>query len=560
MKNSIFKGKSTRTKVFSVITIVGICLILCLNLVLTHFCEQKLFFVDLTPEEFYTLSDTMVEVCDEMFAPDENGNKKEIKITFCTDPDYLIGSDDMRATYFMALALQNKYDNVTVETVNAALDPTAVSAYKTTSRDTISNTDVIVSYGAKYRIVNAAGFWTTYSQNEGYFSYNGEYRMASILASITAIYQPVAYFVTNHGETYYDPANPDSQNSKDTGYLADLLTERGLKIKTIDLSDPSIKRIPDDCVLLIINNPTNDFTYDEDRLDEFNYVSETEMLDRYLVRDYGSIIINKAHDVDLPCLERFVSEWGIGFGDEQVYDPDKALFGGSSSDSDNSKFAGVYDSNDENFGYAYYGAYSTLSSAPQMVFNNTGYVYCTFDSGEAMIEPGNIQGSRDYAAFIGTSENAYNYVGSATVTSEKTLIAAGIRSNLDAYTGERVSSYVFCTNSGDFFSNELLGNPSYANYDIMASVISNISRTDKYATTDLGGLTTNSSTVGGKQCVSTTLSDTPKEVLSPDLHSIVRVNKGLGKGAIVAYTIIAMVPAVAALTLGIIVTIKRKFL
>lgn len=558
MNNSIFKGKSTRTKIFTVITIIGICLLLCLNLVLNYFCGQKLFYADLTPEGFYTLSDKMLEVCHELLDPDTDGNTKNIKITFCTDPDYLVSSDTMRATYFMALSLQNEFDNVTVKTVNAALDPTAIAAYKTTSRDSISATDVIVSYGAKYRIVNAAAFWTTYSESEGYFSYNGEYRMASIIASITAIYQPVAYFVTDHGETYYDPANPDSQNSKDTGYLADLLTERGLKIATLDLS--SVDRVPEDCVLLIINNPTEDFTYDPDRLDEFGYVTDTEKLDRYLVRDYGSIIINKAHDVELPCLERFVSEWGIGFGDEQVYDPDKALFTSAGSDSENSKFAGVYDSNEENFGYAYYGTYSTLSSAPQMVFNNTGYVYCTFDNTDAMIEAGNMQGSRDYAEFIGTSENAYNYVGSATVTGQKALAAASVRSNLDSYTAERVSSYLFCTNSADFFSNEILGNPSYANYDIMASVISNISRTDKYATTDLGGLTTNSSSVGGKQCVSTTLSASPKEVLSPNLQSVVKVNKGLGNGAVVAYTVIAMAPAVAALVLGIVVFIKRKFL
>ena len=558
MNNSIFKGKSTRTKIFTVITIIGICLLLCLNLVLNYFCGQKLFYADLTPEGFYTLSDKMLEVCHELLDPDTDGNTKNIKITFCTDPDYLVGSDTMRATYFMALSLQNEFDNVTVKTVNAALDPTAIAAYKTTSRDKISATDVIVSYGAKYRIVNASAFWTTYSESEGYFSYNGEYRMASIIASITAIYQPVAYFVTDHGETYYNPANPDSQNSKDTGYLADLLTERGLKIDTLDLS--SVDRIPEDCVLLIINNPTEDFTYDPDRLDEFGYVTDTEKLDRYLVRDYGSIIINKAHDVELPCLERFVSEWGIGFGDEQVYDPDKALFASSGSDSDNSKFAGVYDSNEENFGYAYYGTYSTLSSAPQMVFNNTGYVYCTFDNTDAMIEAGNMQGSKDYAEFIGTSVNAYNYVGNATVTGQKALAAASVRSNLDSYTAERVSSYLFCTNSADFFSNELLGNPSYANYDIMASVISNISRTDKYATTDLGGLTTNSSSVGGKQCVSTTLSESPKEVLSPNLQSVVKVNKGLGGGAVVAYTIMVMAPAVAALVLGIVVFIKRKFL
>ena len=126
MKKSIFKGKSTRTKIFSLITIIGIVLLLGLNLGLTYIGGQRLIMTDLTLEGIYTVSDKMMEVCHAMLDPDENGNAQQIKITFCTDPDYLIASDKMRATYFMALSLRNKFDNVEVETVNVALDPTAV--------------------------------------------------------------------------------------------------------------------------------------------------------------------------------------------------------------------------------------------------------------------------------------------------------------------------------------------------------------------------------------------------------------------------------------------------
>ena len=87
MKKSIFKGKSTRTKIFSVITIVGIVLLLGLNFGLTYLGGQTLFLADLTPEGIYTVSDKMLEVCHAMLDPDENGNAKTIKITFCTDPD-----------------------------------------------------------------------------------------------------------------------------------------------------------------------------------------------------------------------------------------------------------------------------------------------------------------------------------------------------------------------------------------------------------------------------------------------------------------------------------------
>ena len=558
MANTLFKGKSTRTKIYTAITAIGICLLLCLNLLLSYFCTSNLIVTDLTPEGFYTLSDKMLEVCHEILDPDEDGNVKQIEITFCTDPDYLIANDKYRATYFMALALQKKFDNVKVKAVNVALDPTAVSMYRTTSRDAISASDMIVSYGAKYRIANIGGFWMNDSESNKLFSYNGEYRMASILASLTAINQPVAYFATGHGETVYDPANPNSENSKAMGTLADLLTERGLKIATWDLTQDAL--IPDDCVLLIINNPTEDFVPDFDRLDEYAYISDTEKIDRYLVKDYGSVIVNKAHDVDLPYFETFLSEWGIGFGDEQIYDPDNSLFYSSDSDTDelNATFAGVYDPDDENFGYAYYGSYATLSSAPKMVFTNTGYVYCTYDNGEAMIEHGNKHGSRDYASFINTSENAYN--DKMETASKKTLVAASVRSNLDSVSSEWSYSYMFCTNSADFFSNDILGNPSYANYDVMASVISNISRTDKYATTDLGGLTLNSSSVGGKKCVSTELSTTATNILSADMNTIIGVKSGITNGAIIGFTITVMLVPVAIMVLGIVVFIKRKFL
>ena len=561
MKNSIFKGKSTRTKTFSVITIVGLVILLALNLGLSLLSSRKLIMTDLTSEGFYTISDKMMEVCHEILDPDENGNVKEIKITFCTDPDYLIASDSMRATYFMALSLQNKFDNVTVETVNVSLDPTAVSMYRTTSRDAISASDVIFSYGAKYTIVDALGFWT--SNN---FSYNGEYRVASILASLTAINNPVAYFVTDHGDSYYDPADPDSQRSRDLGSFADLLIERGLAIRTIAISE--VDAIPEDCALLIINNPTIDFTYDEDQLNSFAYVSDLEKLDRYLMRESAAIMLNKAYDVTLPNLENFCKEWGITFGNAQVSDPENALFTAVGGESDNTVFAGVYDPSEENFGYAYYGSYATLTSAPKMVFSNTGYIYCSIDMSESMMEMGNKFGSINYAAFIGTSDKAYNYVGDPTDTGArptdtgvKTLVAAGVRTNLDSYTSENTSSsYLFCSNSADFLSNDLLGNSSYANYDVLASVVSNISRTDRYATIELGGLSYNSPSFGGKQTASTELSSSPVKVYSWDAKEVVKINKGLGNTAITIYTIIVMAVPVTVAAFGIAMFIRRKFL
>ncbi len=546
MKKSLFKGKSTRTKIFTAISIVAICLILVMNILLAGVCQRNLVFIDLTPEEFYTLSDTMQTYCHSLLDPDENGNTKKIEITFCTDPDYLVDSAYMRTTYFMALALQKEFDNVTVKTVNVALDPTAVSMYKTTSRDSIDVTDIIVSYGEKYRVANAVNFWT-----KDMASYNGEYRLASIMASLTAVEQPVAYFVTGHGETYYDPDDPENPTNADASALADLLMDRGLKIDTIDLSE--IDEVPDDCVLLVVNDPQEDFKVDTDRLNEFGYVSETEKVDRYLLRNSGAIMLAKDYRISLPNLEDLALEWGVAFGNAPVYDEENTLF---ASDDEASVFTGVYDTDEESYGYAYYGSYSTLVSSPRMVFSDTGYVYCGIDGGDNMYEMGNKQGMRNYAEFIGTSDSAYYKVDGAIDIGRLALAAVGVRFNLNYYTGEREStSYFFCSNSKDFFSNEILTNGSYANYDIMSSVITDITRTDRYADTDLGGFSLNSANSGGKRTQSTALTE------ESQLDSYGKISqKGFTVKRRNVYTMLVMIPAAATLALGIFVFIKRKFL
>ena len=554
MKKSLFKGKSTRTKIYTVISIVGIVLLLGLNLLLTYFGGKNLVMLDLTYEGFYTLSDKMLETCHEILDTKEGEAEKEIKITFCADPDYLTSSDAMRATYFMALSMQKKFDNVKVKTVNVGVDPMAVAMYKTTSRETISSNDVIFSYGGKYRIVDASTFWT-----KDNFSYNGEYRVASILYSLTAIDKPVAYFVTDYKTEYYDPENPDSENSINMASFADLLTERGLEIRTLKLADKD--RIPEDCALLIINNPKEDFKTDPDKLNSFYHVSDLDKIDKYLIGEYGAVMFNKAYDVELPQFENFCKEWGISFGNALVTDEANALYSNIAGEIDGTLFAATYDTDEANFGPAYYGSYAQLQSAPKMVFSNTGYVYCSMDMSESMAESGSLSGSKNYAAFIGTSSTAYHTNKNLSgAEGAKTLVAASVRTNLNSETSEKTSSYFFCSNSEDFFSNELLGNASYSNYDVLASVISNITRTDKFASIELGGFSYNSTSYGGKQTLTTEMSSSPSKIYSWDAVEVIKNNKGLGRGAIVAYTIIIMAVPVAVLALGIVMFIKRKFL
>lgn len=578
MKNSIFKGKSARTRIFAAISVFAVLLIFGLNLLLTAVGLKNTVYLDLTPEGLYSLTDRMIEECSFI---DELPEEKEIKITFCTDPDNLVGSTVMRATYFMALNLQKEFDNVKVETVNAALNPTALARYKTTSLSTISASDVIISFGDRYRIASANSFWGLDS-NGALWSYNGEYRLASILMSLTSRTQPVAYFITGHGESYYDVDNPESEMSIKNAYFADLLSERGLYIKTLDLSAQGVTKVPDDAALLIINNPTRDFTYDESQLGSLSYVSELEMIDNYLVKGNGSLMVSLSYDLrdyegyddavangtldtfnPLKSLKIFLAEWGFTFSDTQVKDK------GNSYDSEGEDIIGVYSTDEDSYGNAIYGNYASSASAPKMVVTNTGYIECSFGLGTSMQEQGSSETKRQYDSFISTSASAigyaYNeskddYSYTATDPGAKALAAVVARQRLDPVETVYTYSYVFCANSSDFFSNELLGNPAYANYDVISAVVENMVRTDVYASSDLGGSSMNSKNFGGKQLASTTIYDYENYVYSPDATEVVRINKGITPLSKTVFSIFIYAVPVAIAIFGIAVCIKRRFL
>lgn len=567
MNKFSIKGKLGRQGFFTALTVAIIVLGVVLNVLFAYLGQSKMIFADLTPEGLYTLTDKMKDEC--AFVDEMDDGDECVKILFCNDTDYLLDSMVTRLPYFTASALANEFDNIEIETVNVKLRPTAVAEYKTTSLSSIKPTDVIVSYGGSYRIVSAESFWTTDSDGS-YWSYNGEYKIATLIKSLTAVERPSAYFVTNHGETYYDVDNPESEGSIKCAAFYDLLVARGLAVKTLDLSRE--EEIPEDCVLLIINNPRSDFTYDEDKLTDLYHYTETDKIDKYLVRREGAIMVAKDYAIELPTLEQFMHEWGIDFSNSLV--KDEITTGGAISTTNNdgksgTDLIGVYDTDKESYGYAIYGDFASLASAPRFIVSNTGYIKCSYDEATQIFESGSSYTYRDYAPFFKTSENAKAYAkdgegeyGTVLEANKgvKDIAAVIARSYTDSHTSETTHSYVFAVNSPDFFSNETVGNASYANYDVLSSLITNMSRIDTYASIDLGGISLNSSSYGGKRLADTKLYEINTEVYSPDASEVVKVNSGISTAEIVIFSVIAFILPIVALAVGIVIRIKRKFL
>ncbi len=561
MDKNIFSLKRRGGKLFAAVSAVCIALILALNLLLAYFGLNKTVFIDMTDEGFYTVTDKMEDSC----AFIDESLDKPIEITFCADPDTLMANQVTRLVYVMSMKLANKFDNIELKTVNVANDPTSVAMYKTTSMTQIKSDDVIVSYGNKHRIVSSQSFWTTASDK--LWSYNGEYKMVSVILSLTAINQPVAYFITGHGEQCYDKENPESADSIKTQSIYELLSERGLDVKILDLS--TVNAIPEDCALLVLNNPTSDFTYDPDKLDSFDYVSDLEKIDRYLAKGNGSLMVAKDYAVTLPNLELFLREWGFSFSQTQVKDEGNSLPAVSSSGF--APIIGVYDTEENSYGNAIYGDYAASATSPKMIFSNTGYITSAFGLGETTVEPGADAVNRHYAHFIGTSGNAiaykYNsdkgeYADPATQKQAFTLAAVASRHYTNETDATTLYSYIFCVNSKDFLSNELLGNPSYANFDVLSAVVNNMIRTDRYASNDLGGTSLNSSSFGGKQIIDATLYEYATTIYSTDatLLEVIKENEGINQTDIAIISVFVFAIPVIIACVGIAVCLKRKFL
>jgi hypothetical protein len=137
------------------------------------------------------------------------------------------------------------------------------------------------------------------------------------------------------------------------------------------------------------------------------------------------------------------------------------------------------------------------------------------------------------------------------------MAAVTTRTEFDNYRNEYTYSYVFCVNDADFFSNESLGNASYANFEIMSALVNNISRMDIYASTELGGTSLNTQKFGGKQLVDTALYAEDTEIFAGDA-SLIRINRGISTSTKVFIAVAVMAVPVAILVVGVIVFAKRK--
>ena len=304
--NSFIRTRRFRYGSMSVvITALLIAAVILANVIVTALANKYLWYIDMTKESMFTVSDPCFVILDETFETlaareeSEQTSPAHVTIKFCDAYDNLMGGSYSKYVLTTALELQAHYpDRISVEYLDIYQNPSALAPYKTSVNTTYINTDVIVAgSGDEYRAYNVEDFFMISSGATSPFAYCGDKRFSSAILAVTQVEKPVVGILMGHGETYKDAA---------LGYLFE---EAGYKIEII--TDLVTEGVPEDCRMLVSYQPTTDFRSTDDGISD---ISEIAIIDEFLAVDNHSLMVFMSPDCPtLPNLEKYLAQWGIAF-------------------------------------------------------------------------------------------------------------------------------------------------------------------------------------------------------------------------------------------------------
>ncbi|MBQ8357638.1 MAG: GldG family protein [Clostridia bacterium] len=313
-------GKKFRYGSVSVaLTVVIIAAVILLNAIFTALSEKFVWYIDMTAEEIYTLSDEAKVLLDQVFYNvDEDGKRVsprkyvdtatgeerdvEATIIFCSTKDTMEAEATQRYVLYTVLEMAKEYDNIKIKYVDYLTNPSAVSQYKESSGQSINAYSVIVTSGTQSRVYSLSSlFMLDSSDSTSIVGYNGEQRLVSALHAVTQVETPIACYTIGHGET--DSLIPsDSSGSP----ILTLLYETGYDVRPVDLSKEAL---PEDCSLVLIFDPQSDFMdIDSTGISD---ISEIDKLKVFLDQKKSVMVFFDYETPTLPNLEAFLKEWGV---------------------------------------------------------------------------------------------------------------------------------------------------------------------------------------------------------------------------------------------------------
>ena len=270
-------GKVFRSGVYSTaILAAAIVLAVLLNL-LVGALPKKYTEFDLSEAKMYTLGDSSKKLVQSL--------DQDVTVYYLCET----GSEDAILTKLLD-HYADESSHFRWEQKDPAIYPTFAAQYGASD---VSTGSLIVVSGENNVVLDAADlyeydysdYYTTGSAN---VTFGGEKQITSAIYKLTAAEETYAYYTTNHGEQAL------------TSSLTEALEAQNTTAQPLDLLTSTI---PDDCDLLIINDPTSDFASD-------GLVDEISQLQTYLENSGRVLLTTNGYD-ETPNLDAVMAQFGL---------------------------------------------------------------------------------------------------------------------------------------------------------------------------------------------------------------------------------------------------------
>ena len=261
----------------SAVTVLVVVLAVLLNLIVRAVPTKYTEF-DLSEAGLYTLSGSSKDIAHAL--------TQDVTIYYLAET----GSEDAIITKLLD-RYASESSHIKWETKDPAVYPTFAAQYGVQSAE---NGSLILVSGEKSAVLAASDLYD-YDYSDYYttgsysVTFGGENKLTAAIYRITSGEELHAYYTTNHGE----------QRLTDT--LTDALEGQNLSVSPLDLLTDTI---PDDCDLLIINDPQQDLASAGGLVDEMSAL-------RAYLKNGGHLMLTTDSYYSTPNLDALMAEFGL---------------------------------------------------------------------------------------------------------------------------------------------------------------------------------------------------------------------------------------------------------
>ena len=235
---------------------------------------------DFTAQKIYTLSDE---------------SKEQIANVQQNVTMYFFGYDESSTPVTLAKQYHDVNNKITIQIINTSERPDLAAQYNVTTSSQL----VAVQATERYKIIDSSEMYT-YDSSSGQYVDVTEQKLTNAILDVTIAQKPQIYFLTGHGEYGID-------SSSAMGTLATYIENDVNDVNKLDLLTSDM---PETCDVLVIANPTSDFTD-----------LETEKIQNYInaggkivwMQDPYMFINGWTKSTTYPNITKILSQFGISF-------------------------------------------------------------------------------------------------------------------------------------------------------------------------------------------------------------------------------------------------------